>query len=396
MIDLRAKGDTSDMTLILTNLVKGSVERITQVINSYDFDCDPIETTYSAVISNVSPTCSDKIKLQIFEANHLEGDFRSVSDKEYKQHLLKSLKESGYTTGSSTKLSQVASNCITQGSVKRNTFLSICPSIKMPLEKARGALMYTRGERDFDASDIQESCFYYSLKEQLSNKETVRLLQEGKNAPILFGEPFPNCFEAKKSLINIGDESALIRHCGRLKASHIEDPSCKEIVRLIGLAKKKVSKREKVEVESVTDTLLENQLCAGKHGGSQGNIIKTSASCFSGVLGTGDLSRQRLGALKTGTCAPTRDEIVKLNFFLYEDESCPEGCDSCTHKDCELAEVRAENLILNTNSCLRICNMGILCADCALDFFILLCAHFECPWETYFEVMSWSYTLKNA
>jgi len=414
------------------NFTMRSEDFFYDTVDLEDFKDREAEFIYECLQKRLRPIpFGDYLKRYIFQKSGMNGDYSKIELREYQEIIVESFRENhapasfGETT---SKLSALAKNWLTQESVKRQVVFLLGFGLNMGADDVSSFLVKAQKERDFNFKDPAEIIYWYCFKngrkfsEMTKLKEAYESLPPGKSGDIYsdrtmavrnsfkdvaddqslmgclaefktesqkcsygvtsykwFGELYQKCKQLIAEYYNSDESDALERkiqeYLDRVHGSEV----------LSDLDKKnqtdKMRRARKVwSADEITESDVEKILCCGTPTDDSGNLLKTSESKLSKHFASKRLSRQHLGELIGKKTAVDRFDLITLNFFVFsQDEKYKNN------------QKRFNDFIESANAILNECSMGELYIANPYECFLLMCVVSDAPFPTYSEVLEKSF-----
>ncbi len=340
----------------------------------------------------------DYLKRYIYERAGLEEEFSEVPEEVYKEIVIDSFKETRTpkSMGStSTKLSSLVHNWLTQASVKRETVFLLGFGLRMTLEDVSEFLIRVLREQDFDLENPEETIYWYCFAHHLEYyqmealKEKFQSLEpfSGEKGQVIYGPEW-----------NPETEEELFQYLAWLKGGW-QDPilekskAFQEFSRLMEEAKEIIAEmyqedeeergRDKVKIwtpDQITPSDLEKVICSGIPVNNMGNLKKMSASILAKHFSQKRFSRQRITNILNHKFPVERFDLITLEFFIISQKM-----------EDEDPFIRYREFLDRIQKILEECKMGEIYIVNPYECFVLMCLLTDCPLAVFSEIWEMSY-----
>ncbi len=377
----------------------------------------------------IIPFC-DYLKRYIFKKAEFEGSINDVSIREYQEVIISSFSEN-YTPKSfeptSSKLSALSKNWLTQTAVKRQTIFLLGFGLNMSVEDVSEFLTNAQGERNFDFKNPFEIMCWFCYKngykfpkfqqlmeayDELPYSENtvlydatigirdlfysidnedglMRKLSElkyenkGKFFSVSARKAFDELYDRVRTIIaddyNRDEEEKSSRKAGEYLESLGESMAFSYDSKLDKYNKIKSSAKVYTK-DDITEADAEKYLCCGIPFDGKGNLLKFSASTLYGHLSNKRMSRQHIHDILSGKTDVDRFDLITLCFFVH-----------AMNENYINSKIRYIDFTDDINRILAECNMGELYVANPYECFLLMCILSEWPMGAYSDVFERSY-----
>ncbi len=340
----------------------------------------------------------DYLKRYIYERAGLTEDFAEVPQEVYREIVTDSFKETRTPksmSATSTKLSSLVHNWLTQASVKRETVFLLGFGLRMTVEDVSEFLVRVLREQDFDLQNPEETIYWYCFSNHLeyyqmeAYKERYRDLEPVKReaGKVVYGNSW-----------KMENEEQLFQYLAWLKGGW-QDPlqekskafqyfallmeEAKEII--AGLYQKDEEEKGhgKARVwtpDQITPSDLEKVICSGIPINNMGNLKKMSASILAKHFSQKRFSRQRITNILNHKFPVERFDLITLEFFIISQKM-----------EDEDPYVRYREFLNRIQTILEECSMGEIYIVNPYECFILMCLLTDCPLAVFSEIWEMSY-----
>lgn len=374
-----------------------AAQRFRQVVSLDSFEDEDADVIFNYLYKEMKlVSFGDHLKRYIYERAELEEPFSEVSQETYREIILESFKET-YTPKSmnptSTKLSALVNNWLTQASVKRDTVFILGFGLRMTVEDVSDFLTRVLKEQDFDFHNPSEVIYWYCYCHQFGYYKAEEL--KGK-----YEELEPDDTKSQGVIyannLCLDTEESLLKYLGYLKARR-DDPmsekslAFQEFSRLLYKAKELIAvmyqkdeeekQGEKVwTAEKITPSDVEKVICSGIPINKMGNLKKMSASILAKHFSQKRFSRQRITNILCHKLPVERFDLITLEFFIVSQEM--QDDDPYNRYRYFLEEI--QEILLK-------CGMSEIYIVNPYECFLLMCLLTDCPLAVFSEIWEMSY-----
>jgi hypothetical protein len=379
---------------ITQRLAKRTEIWVEQIVKTPDFEEDYSEIIYLFLAKKVKPVPFFTIlKDFVFAKAGQAGDFRPMDTAACKSEIMKRFRENEAPFSlapTTSKPSQVIGNMLKQQTVSRSGVFALGFGLAMTPEEVSAFLTRAILERDFNFTAVSEIIYYHCYRRGLRHKDAERLMRALGEPPAACGAPFASEREARDAYFSAAGEQSVINVLRRLKAAPIQAESaattqfrslfrkCQEAVARSG-NKARQSGEPELLPESVSESAIANQICAGMPLDKYGNYKELSGSSLYPTLRCARQNKQRIGAILSGKTEADRSDITALSLLLAECEC--ESDPSDTHRA----------FIETANRALRESRLSELSLAIPHDIFLIMCSLSSCPLAALADVWELSY-----
>ena len=377
----------------------------------------------------IIPFC-DYLKRYIFKKAEFEGSINDVSIREYQEVIISSFSEN-YTPKSfeptSSKLSALSKNWLTQTAVKRQTIFLLGFGLNMSVEDVSEFLTNAQGERNFDFKNPFEIMCWFCYKNGYKFPKFQQLMEAYDELPYSENSVLYDATIGIRDLFySIDNEDGLMRKLSELKYENKgkffsvsarkafdelygrvrtiiaddynrdeEEKSSRkagEYLESLGESMafsydSKLDKYNKIKSsakvytkDDITEADAEKYLCCGIPFDGKGNLLKFSASTLYGHLSNKRMSRQHIHDILSGKTDVDRFDLITLCFFVH-----------AMNEKYLNSKTRYIDFTDDINRILTECNMGELYVANPYECFLLMCILSEWPMGAYSDVFERSY-----
>ena len=376
-----------------------AAQRFRQVVSLDGFEEEDADVIFHYLYKEMElVSFGDHLKRYIYERAGLEEPFGEVTQDIYRDIVVESFHETSTPKSmnpTSTKLTSLVNNWLTQASVKRETVFLLGFGLKMTADDVSDFLTRVLREQDYDFHNPEEVIYWYCYMKQLGYHKA----EEYKKR---YGELEPDGSYTEAAKVYTGalcldTEDKLFQYLAYLKAG-TDDPmseksmAFREFVRLLTEAKKIIADmyqgdeeekdRGKIwTVDDITDSDVEKVICSGIPVNKMGNLRKMSASILAKHFSQKRFSRQRINSILNHKFPVERFDLITLEFFIVSQE-----------KQDEDPYVRYRYFLDEIQEVLHKCGMSEIYIVNPYECFLLMCLLTDCPlavfadiWEMYYE-----------
>ena len=409
-------------------------EWLYQTVDHEQFGDRDTELIYESLEKDFQPTHFGRyLQHYIFKKTGMQGVYTNVPLKDYQTIIQDAFRDNGTPasfTPTTSKLSALTKNWLTQQSVKRQAVLLLGFGLRMSEEEVDDFLYKALHEPILnDLNPFETICAYcyqhgygYYKFQQLWKAYESMAPDQLDMKPVYDAQPAGR----KESYATIYDDSKLLSSLAGLKknagskyadtvylhfltlynqardltAAQLSETGWEEAL-LMGRRLREnlerssryddFEKEERVRrVENsgttltrddITESTLEDILCSAIPTDRSGNLIPARRSTLNALFEGKRMSRQHLSDLLLRKTEPERFDLITLNFLIF----------SLRVEEEPNAQKRYMRFIKSTNQILADCYMGPLYVTNPYESFVLMCMLSVSPLETYNDVIEKSY-----
>lgn len=377
----------------------------------------------------IIPFC-DYLKRYIFNKAEIGGNIEDVAIREYQEIIISSFSENNTPKSfepTSSKLSALTKNWLTQTAVKRQTIFLLGFGLNMSVSDVSKFLTNAQGERDFNFKNPFEIICWYCYKKGYKFPKFVQLMEVYEDLPYAENPVFYDAtvgirdlfysietedglmkklaeikFENKGKLYSVSAKKKFDELYAKVRNIIAEEYNREERERVRRFASEYLesqgesmafsyeTKREKYDrilssakiysVDDISEADVEKYLCCGIPFDGRGNLLKFSKSTLYGHLSNKRMSRQHIHEILSEKTEVDRFDLITLCFFIHAmDESVKNS------------KTRYIEFVDDVNSVLKSCYMGELYVANPYECFLLMCTLSEWPMGAYSDVFEMSY-----
>jgi len=399
------ESEIEDYSPNILDFTRRSEDYFYDTVDLKDFKDKEADFIYDCLYKRLRliPFC-DYLKRYIFIKSGMTGDYREVALREYQEIIVESFREN-HTPASfhetTSKLSALTKNWLTQESVKRQVVFLLGFGLNMSVDDVSSFLLKAQKERDFNFKDSMEIIYWYCFKNKLKFPQMLKLREVYESLPSNNSNDvyYDKTMDIREKFRSIAEDQILLRYLADLKTDNQKYSysitsykwffdlylKCREII--AGYYNDEESYTEQTKkskkiwtADDITEGDVEKILCCGTPIDDSGNLLKVSVSTLSKHFINKRLSRQHLGEVINKKIQVDRFDLITLNFFVFSHD------DSYTNN-----QRRFNAFIDGTNEILNECSMGELYIANPYECFLLMCTVSDAPFPTYSEVLEKSF-----
>lgn len=338
----------------------------------------------------------DHLKRYIYERAELEEPFAEVPQEVYREIMVDSFRET-FTPKSmnptSTKISALMNNWLTQASVKRETVFLLGFGLRMTAEDVSDFLTRVLKEQDFDFRNPDEVIYWYCYcnhfgyckAEELKKKYETLAPDTDKSHGLLYSNGL--CLDNEETLLKylacvkarrddpMSEESQAFREFSKLLLR------TKKIIAAMYQADEEEKSGRKVwTADKITPSDVEKVICSGIPLNTMGNLKKMSASILAKHFSQKRFSRQRITSILCHKLPVERFDLITLEFFVVSQEMQDED-----------PYARYRHFLEEIQEILLKCGMSEIYIVNPYECFLLMCLLTDCPLAVFSEIWEMSY-----
>ena len=394
-------------------------EWLYQTVDHDEFGDRDTELIYQSLEKDFRPAHFGRyLQHYIFKKMGMEGSYTDVPLKDYQTVIQDAFRDNGTPpsfTPTSSKLSALAKNWLTQQSVKRQAVLLLGFGLRMSAEEVNQFLYKALHEPMLNDQNpfevICKFCYqhgygYYKFRTlwqvyEKSDPDQLKAAVSPEDAGLMRSlaglkkkagsgyadtvyQHFLTLYDRARDLI-AAQLSAVCEEEARLKGRRLR--ACLEgSSRYYDYEKEeRVRQAENsgaaLTREDITERDLERILCSAIPTDRSGNLIPARRSTLNTLFEGTRMSRQHVSDILLRKAEPERFDLITMNFLIFslrvEDEPNPQK--------------RYSRFIQSTNRILADCMMGPVYVTNPYECFVLMCMLSVSPLETYNDVIEKSY-----
>lgn len=408
-----------------------SEEEFYDTVDMSAFADDDAESIYAHLNSKMKLIpFGDYLKRYIYQKAGFDEPFEEIDIREYQGIIIESFAENCTPKAfapTSSKLSALAKNWLTQTAVSRQTVFLLGFGLKMTTEDVSKFLVRAQRERDFNFRNPFEIICWYCYKNGYTYPKFEQLLESYEQLPMNAEvTTFDATIGIREWFQSIATEDGLMQKLAEIKtenngkffsvsAKRAFNSLYKETCSIIAqkynedeeaLARRKANDyldehsnsvmlsleekalrakkiRENFKTftsDDITESDVEKFLCCGVPFDSKGNLLKFSHSALAKHFNNKRMSRQHIRDILTGKVDVDRFDLITLKFF------------NIAMDDAEMNNKRRYvRFTEETNKILADCCMGDLYITNPYECFLLMCILSDYPMGAYADVLEKSF-----
>lgn len=377
-----------------------AAQKFRQVVSLDDFEDADADVIFHYLYKEMElVSFGDHLKRYIYERAGLEEPYNEVTQDIYRDIMVESFHETCTPKSmnpTSTKLTSLVNNWLTQASVKRETVFLLGFGLRMSVEDVSDFLTRVLREQNFDFHNPDEVIYWYCYTQQQGYHKAEELKQ--KYAGLKENPDYKDAMKVYSGQLSLDTEKKLLQYLSYIKAG-AEDPTSEksmafqEFVRLLTHAKQIIANmyqgdeedrehdRGKIwNVEDITDSDVEKVICSGIPVNKMGNLKKMSASILAKHFSQKRFSRQRINSILNHKFPVERFDLITLEFFIVSQEMQDDDpYDRYRHFLDEIQEI------------LHKCGMSEIYIVNPYECFLLMCLLTDCPLAVFADIWEMSY-----
>lgn len=375
-----------------------AVQRFRQVVSLEGFEDEDADVIFHYLYKEMElVSFGDHLKRYIYERAGLEEPFADVTQDIYRDIVIESFHETCTPKSmkpTSTKLTSLVNNWLTQASVKRETVFLLGFGLRMSADDVSDFLTRVLREQDFDFHNPEEVIYWYCYFKQYGYHKAEELKNRYSEL-----EPDENYTEASKVFsggLCLDSEEKLFQYLAYVKTG-TDDPmseksqAFQEFCRLLNRAKEIIAsmyqgdeeekERGKVwKVSDISDSDVEKVICSGIPVNKMGNLKKMSASILAKHFSQKRFSRQRINSIMNHKFPVERFDLITLEFFIVSQEMQDDDPYS-----------RYRHFLEEIQAILHKCGMSEIYIVNPYECFLLMCLLTDCPLAVFADIWEMSY-----
>ena len=398
MLDLDFEENVAFDSVKDFEFTRKAAQRFRQVVSLEGFEEEDADVIFHYLYKEMElVSFGDHLKRYIYERAGLEEPFGEVTQEMYREIVIESFRET-YTPKSmnptSTKLTSLVNNWLTQASVKRETVFLLGFGLRMSVEDVSDFLTKVLREQDFDFHNPDEVIYWYCYYRHLGYhaaeelKEAYTTLKPDKEYQDAF-----LVYSGKKVL---DTEKKLLQYLAWLKAD-VDDPvseksrafqtfltlleHAKYIIAAMYQSDEEEKKRGRIwTAADISPADVEKVICCGIPVNQMGNLKKMSASILAKHFSQKRFSRQRITSILNHKIPVERFDLITLEFFIVSQEMQDED-----------PYQRYHHFLEEIQEILTSCGMSEIYIVNPYECFLLMCLLTDCPLAVFADIWEMSY-----
>ena len=409
-VDFKAIDEFSKTVIDSLNFTERSVDAFYDAVDLKAFQDNDAETIFTFLKSKMRLIpFGDYLKRYIYLKAGMTGNYNEINIREYQHIIIDSFADSSTPKSfveTSTKISALAKNWLTQAAVNRSVVFLLGFGLGMSVDDVSGFLVKALRERDFNFKDPMEIIFWHCFKNGYKFPKMLSLKRQYDGLETLSDDidSGDKTIRVRNTIKGIHDDESLLQYLSRFKNSENMPAvsvtttewftelylKCKTLIADYYNAdeaeQQEISPKEdgcsKIWTpEDIDEGDVEKVLCCGTPVNKSGNLEKQSASKLSKYFSSKRFSRQHIASLLAQFAVVDRFDLMTLNFFVFSQDSKYD----MKNKERYIAFVDSTNGILNE------CMMGEIYITNPYECFLLMCILSDCPLATYADVWELSF-----
>lgn len=375
-----------------------AAQRFRQVVSLEGFEDEDADVIFHYLYKEMElVSFGDHLRRYIYERAGLEESYGEVTQDIYRDIVIDSFHETCTPKSmkpTSTKLTSLVNNWLTQASVKRETVFLLGFGLRMSADDVSDFLTRVLREQDFDFHNPEEVIYWYCFFKQYGYYKAEELKQ--KYAELAPDESYTEAARVYSGGLCLDTEEKLFQYLAYVKAG-ADDPmseksqAFQEFQRLLNRAKEIIAsmyqgdeeekERGKVwNVSEISDSDVEKVICSGIPVNKMGNLKKMSASILAKHFSQKRFSRQRINSILNHKFPVERFDLITLEFFIVSQEMQDED----PYK-------RYRHFLDEIQAILHKCGMSEIYIVNPYECFLLMCLLTDCPLAVFADIWEMSY-----
>ena len=375
-----------------------AAQRFRQVVSLEEFEDEDADVIFHYLYKEMElVSFGDHLKRYIYERAGLEEPYNEVTQDIYRDIVIESFHETCTPKSmnpTSTKLTSLVNNWLSQASVKRETVFLLGFGLRMSAEDVSDFLTRVLREQDFDFHNPAEVIYWYCYDNHEGYHKAEELKQ--KYLELTPDQNYQEAVQVYAGKQNLDTEEKLLKYLAYVKAG-TDDPmseksqAFQEFVRLLTEAKKIIAemyqgdeeekKRNKVwSISDISDSDVEKVICSGIPVNKMGNLKKMSASILAKHFSQKRFSRQRINSILNHKFPVERFDLITLEFFIVSQKMQDEDPYTRYHQFHE-----------EIQKILHKCGMSDIYIVNPYECFLLMCLLTDCPLAVFADIWEMSY-----
>lgn len=372
----------------------------------------------------------DYLKRYIFKIAEFSGDPDEVEIDEYRSIIIESFADNATPpafTETTSKMSALTKNWLTQTSVKRSVVFLLGFGLGMNVKDVSDFLIHGINERDFNFKNPFEVICWYCYKNGYKYPKFVQLMEEYNELP--YGDGFLSSdatIGIRDLIMKVDTEEELFQKLAEIKTENngqfYSVTAKKHFDRLYSEVRSIIAEKynedamaearrdasaylEKIEnsvslsfeeknvraekirnsyktvtADDITEADVEKFLCCGVPFDGMGNLFKFSSSTLAKHFSSKRMSRQHIHGILAGKIGVDRFDLITMNFFVF-----------AMNDEYENNKTRFMKFVDDTNDMLDECYFGELYVTNPYESFVQMCILSDYPMGAYSDVLEKSY-----